>query len=375
MLFEMAIGDAYGAAFEYVPPAFVSSNNTLSGYLQHPDPKHTVVPAKYTDDTQMSIANAEVILAGGPLTASALAGAYVRCFKRDRRDGYARGFQAFLSSVSDGSEFLARIKADSDKSGAAMRALPFGIYPNITTVKANAALQASITHNTADGVNAAVAAALMAHYFLYNVGAKAQLGAFIQSHVPGTWAQPYTGAVGQKGLMSVHAAVTAVMACNSMSDLLRMCVDFTGDVDTVAALALGAAAASPEIKQDLPSVLVNGLETGPYGQQFLRICDAQLRQLMFSLRTRQSIAAPPAAAISPTASPPRMMAVLMPGHIFEADTVQAYLEIPAGMDIAQEEKAWFAAGGDASGKNFATYLIAQGAKQLSVETWRIGYPY
>jgi ADP-ribosyl-[dinitrogen reductase] hydrolase len=36
MLLELAIGDAYGAGFEYVDVEMVRRRNNLSGYVQHP---------------------------------------------------------------------------------------------------------------------------------------------------------------------------------------------------------------------------------------------------------------------------------------------------------------------------------------------------
>jgi ADP-ribosylglycohydrolase len=281
MLLEMAIGDAYGAGFEYAKPEFVSANNDLTRYVAHQ--KHRLTPGSYTDDTQMSIANAEVILSGD-LTREAYADAYVRCFKRDQRLGYAGRFYTFLCEIQDGTEFLARIVANSDKSGGAMRALPFGIFPDVKDVIAHSLLQAAITHNTVDGVNAAVAAALMSHYFLYSLGPKKELSGFIQKLVPGDWAVEYTEPVGEKGWMSVRAAITAVLQSDSMSQLLRRCCDFTGDVDTVAALALGAAAASPEVKQDLPAFLYDNLENGKYGRDFLKDLDDKLATRMLQLR-------------------------------------------------------------------------------------------
>ena len=52
---------------------------------------------------------------------------------------------------------------------------------------------------------------------------------------------------------------------------------------------------------------------------------------------------------------------------------QDFLEVPAGLDLDTEEKAWFASGGDTSGKTFAEYLIGRGAKRLDVERWDIRY--
>ncbi|MEH2258198.1 hypothetical protein [Nostoc sp.] len=42
---------------------------------------------------------------------------------------------------------------------------------------------------TPDGINAAVAAALMSHYFIYRLGAKRKLGEFLEGYVSGEWNQ------------------------------------------------------------------------------------------------------------------------------------------------------------------------------------------
>src|ERR1700676_3298355 len=114
MLLELAIGDAYGACFEYAEDSFVRENNDLSAYVQHPRPR--IKPGCYTDDTQMSAAIAEIIVSDAPWTPETLAQQFVTAFKRDPRGGYASGFYALLNEVSDGTEFLARIRPESDKS-------------------------------------------------------------------------------------------------------------------------------------------------------------------------------------------------------------------------------------------------------------------
>jgi ADP-ribosyl-[dinitrogen reductase] hydrolase len=369
MLVQMAKGDAYGAGFEYAPGDFVLLYHRLLAYVQHP--KHKLIPGVYTDDTQMSIANVEVILAGD-VSREALAQAYVDCFKRDQREGYAAGFYDFLCSVNDGSEFLEKMKPHSDKSGSAMRALPFGIYPDIETVIALTTLQSAITHNTFHGINAAVAAALMAHYFLYNLGPKSELGAFIEKHVPGSWAEPYTVPVAQKGWMSVRSAITAVMGADSMTEILRASVAVTGDVDTVAALALGAAAHCSEVKQDLPEFLETGLENGKYGRDFLVDLDAKLMAKMAELKAEKARKTAPLPQLV-AENGRRILVVQSPEQWTGAINGQAFLEIPASLDVKKEEDDWFAAGGDTSGKTFVEHLIAQGAKRLDVEVWNINY--
>lgn len=277
MLLELAIGDAYGAGFEYASREIVQRHNDLSGYLKHP--KHAISPGCYTDDTQMSLTIAEAILSGEGWTPQLLANAFVTAFKRDPREGYAGRFYEFLQQVSDAEQFLSDINPISDKSGAAMRACPLGVFPTIDEVIEKCTLQARVTHNTPDGIAAANAAALMTHYFLYQYGAKSQLGQFLEKYVPGyPWAEPWWGEVKSKGWMSVRAAVTAVMRHNRLSLILKESVDFTGDVDTVATIALGAASCSHEVEPDLPDHLFHNLERGKYGYDYLRELDRKLLQ-------------------------------------------------------------------------------------------------
>ena len=277
MLLELAIGDAYGAGFEYADPEMILQQNTLSGYVKHP--RHHIQPGSYTDDTQMSLAIAEAIVSGEPWQPLLLADSFVKAFRRDPREGYAIGFYHFLLHVYDGEQFLEQIKPTSDKSGAAMRAAPIGIYPTISLVIERCSLQAALTHNTPDGINAAVAAALMTHYFLYELGPKKDLGRFLEKHVPGRWSVPRTSKVKSKGWMSVQAAVTALTGSDTMRNLLKTCIQFSGDVDTVAAIALAAGSCSTEITQDLPAHLFDTLENGQYGRDYIRQLDTQLLAL------------------------------------------------------------------------------------------------
>src|SRR5207245_2058467 len=85
------------------------------------------------------------------------------------------------------------------------------------------------------------------------------------------WSAPWVGKVGSKGWMSVRAAATAVRRNKSLAALLQDCVAFTGDVDTVATIALAAASCSREYEHDLPPALVEGLENGAYGHDYARL--------------------------------------------------------------------------------------------------------
>lgn len=279
MLMELAIGDAYGAGFEYSPDEFVAKYNDLSAYRKHP--RHGIRPGCYTDDTQMSLAIAELMVSGDGWSERGLAERFVQVFKRDKREGYAGGFYDFLCSVKNGQEFLSRIQPDSDKSGAAMRAPVIGIYPTVREVVDKTIMQACLTHNTRDGAHAAVAAALMVHYFVYDLGPRVKLGEYLDQNVKSrTWSEPWEGKVGSKGWMSVRAAITVVVKNDSLSGMLREAISFTGDVDTVAAIALAAGSCSREVKQDLPEKLFETLERGAYGYEHIKGLDEKLKTLV-----------------------------------------------------------------------------------------------
>lgn len=274
MLLELSVGDSYGFQFEYASKEFVEKYNDLSGYVQHPT--HDIVPGNYSDDTQMSIAITRLILSNKDWTLVNIADFFVNTFKRDPIIGYSSKFQSFLEKVETGQELLENIIPDSDKSGAAMRAIPIGIYHSENEVVEKSVLQGQITHNTPDGLSAACASALLSHYFIYDKGNKKNAGEYITSFVDGDWTQEWHGKVGSKGWMSVLAAITAIRNHDNMADILKKCVSYTGDVDTVATIALGAASSCKEIKQNLPNSLIDNLTNATYGKDYIVALDRLL---------------------------------------------------------------------------------------------------
>lgn len=280
MLVEIAVGDAYGAGFEYVDAPIVAAGNTVTGYVQHP--RHDGVrPGAYTDDTQMTIAVAEVLVSGEAWTRERLADAFVTAFHRDRRDGYAGGFHQLLLDVSDGTELLARLRPASERNGAAMRAGPLGLLPTVDDVLHHTEVQARITHDTPIGVEAAQAAALAVHYCHHDLGPVADTGRWVERQLAERggvveWALPWRGKVGDRADQAVRAAITALVTSAGRRELLYACVGYTGDVDTVAAIAMAAASRTPAIADDLPAALYDDLEDGPYGRAFLSDLDTRL---------------------------------------------------------------------------------------------------
>jgi ADP-ribosylglycohydrolase len=272
LLTKIAIADARGVCFEYAPRRIIrEKNNWNTGYFPHH--KFGTGNGRYSDDAQMSCAVAETLLDCGPdASARDFAEHFVSAFKREKvpREGYAGAFFQFLSSVINADDFLGRIRPDSAKSGGAMRAGPCGVLGTVEEVMAVSGRQAAITHRTSEGVASAQAAALMVHYLYYQLGPRSDLPCFLDRHVPSyDWRRLHKGEVGARGIESVRAAMTAVIRNDSLADLMIDCVNFGGDVDTVAAIAMAAAACARDVDQTIPEPLWEGLENGEYGRDYL----------------------------------------------------------------------------------------------------------
>ena len=272
----MGVGDALGAGFEYVDPGIVKKYNTLEMYHSHP--RWNIPPGHYTDDTQMAIALAEFMLSGQPVTTLNLADAFVRQFKADPRAGYAGGFYELLQECADGFDLLKRIQPHSTKSGGAMRAGVCGLLPSIAATIDRAMWQASVTHATHFGMAAAAASALLVWQCRQGIS-REDLHDIIERNcsLPGiSWRHSWDKPVGASGTEAVRAALTAIKEHNTLSGVLKACIAFTGDVDTVAAIAMPAAALHPGIEQDLPQHLIDNLENGEFGLDYLRELDHRL---------------------------------------------------------------------------------------------------
>lgn len=278
MLLRIAQADAYGAAVEYIklPEHEDLRRRALKfeRYLQHPT--HGLSPGRYTDDTQMSIAVAEV-LAQGDFTPERFAAAFVRAFKRDPRKAYARGFQAFLESVTDPSDFMARIKPDSDKNGAAMRSVPLGVLRSTDQVMHVAEMQARVTHNTEGGVLSSQMVALMSHFALREDKPLSELPEWLGSvmglgsdFLNNCWWEggPVKGP--GVGMATARAVLRLVAEQPTLLDILRTTIEWGGDTDSVAAIAWGIASA--RMREPLPLFFEFGLEHSRalYGVEFLR---------------------------------------------------------------------------------------------------------
>ena len=163
-----------------------------------------------------------------------------------------------------------------------MRSCPIGVYPDEWHVVELARKQASLTHNASHGQVSSATIALACHYFLYGLGPKKDLVHYLNNHSytaglfdndDDLW--PLGQRVSSEAFPCVKSAISAVVRNDSMAECLKECIDYTGDVDSIAAMAMGIASCA-ELVNDLPKNLYNGLENGEYGLSYLRELDQKL---------------------------------------------------------------------------------------------------
>jgi ADP-ribosylglycohydrolase len=301
-LFLMALGDSYGMKYEFVPHA---QDRTAADLFHGPHPKFTEYQTgHYTDDTQMSLANLELLLTGRRhFSDDDFVTKWLDAFKRDPHQGYSKYMWKVLSESETATAFRTAINpTGGHTSGAAMRAAPFGLLADIDDVKRLTLQQAVLTHDTQTGKNSALAVALAAH-FLHHGGRRRDLPAFLDTHIGAGWnsaANGFTPDTGN-GLNIVTQALAAVQAADTMSGILLAVVNNDGlsDTDTICAIAAVIASRAGDVVNDLPQRLTDGLENGRYGAAYLKQVDMAAAKAFPPTR----IYAPPAARLRPPRRP------------------------------------------------------------------------
>lgn len=301
LLTYIAIGDAYCMATEYIksPRDDKLEEKALEfkRYLAHPS--HGLKPGTYTDDTHMSIGNAEVLIEASHHTNikhSDFASKWVEVYRRDRRTAYSRNFQKFLDKTSSGKEFLQNIQNTSNKNGAAMRSVPLGVLPTPEETLRIAQMQAGLTHCTPGGIFSSKAVALMSHYAMHEEGSMSykNLSQYLHHYLEEDiqrlydngltdegfkegWCERVAGE--EVGIITTFAVFELLTSCDSLLSILRKTIEWGGDTDSVASIALGIASCrrEEEFTDDLPEWMVHGLETGKkYGVEFLNMTSNKL---------------------------------------------------------------------------------------------------
>jgi ADP-ribosylglycohydrolase len=273
MLFEIAIGDAYGAGFEFCPREKIVRCNDGRHYEGH---EKGIPAGRYTDDTQMSIAVAELLLREDEPDGGAFADAFLAAYRRDPRPGYSSHFAALLDASATGAELRARLLPGSRRNGAAMRSVPLAVIGDLARLRRVALAQAAVTHDSQEGRLSSHVVALMGHALLHARLRIDEVPSYVERHAGFVLQRDWSAEVACDAIETLHAVNTALQRHRAMSGLLRGCVEFGGDVDSVAAIAVGLASLSREYMDDIPATLVDGLEDGAFGRSYLRALDAKL---------------------------------------------------------------------------------------------------
>ena len=293
MIYETAIGDAYGLGWEFAQGDKVqTAANDLSGY--HVNPRYPEYPiGRYTDDTLRSLANAEIVLGpeSGWYDPAAYVAAYQRIHAADPRDGWSRGFQAHLKAHRDSTplQFMLALRRRAT-NGAVMGVAVLGHLPDENAVRLAATAQSIATHAGAT-VPAAQAIALAAHYLIHDKGPEDEIEAYLEREVDwtdkgetrriltqGTAALPVPG----MSAWTIAAGALFILTdtgFTGMADRLQFAISRGGDTDSLGAVTMALCSCSRKIPNDLPATLVDHLEDED-GRAMLRETDIRLQSLI-----------------------------------------------------------------------------------------------
>jgi ADP-ribosylglycohydrolase len=294
----------------------------MKAYYAHPNPRLAHKAGHYTDDTEMSVANAMVLTAfEPPYTLEQFADAYVYAFRYGgKRKGYSRGLQKILEELHEdegGEALIKKLGRNSTGNGAAMRAVPIGVLPNVDDVLQNATLQAQVTHDTEDGIFSAQTVALMSHFALYEKDSlfTSALQDFCLTHIKNNrWRKifrtlwPYPMRIKEHtnvtwsnipslmhpherecfqgdctlALATIWSAFTYIIeGGHDLKYIYRRILNEGGDTDSVGAITWGIVSARAIAKeQELPEFMTRDLESGNpiTGTPFLKITGQKLME-------------------------------------------------------------------------------------------------
>ncbi|MDI6737213.1 MAG: ADP-ribosylglycohydrolase family protein [Nanoarchaeota archaeon] len=282
MLLGIAIGDAFGAGYEMQP------RYGFTLYMDKYLGRNSIKPGCYTDDTQMSIAVAEVLASGSERSMWSFADSFVKCYSRDKRTGYTSGFTSVLNKCKNGQDLMFKVGGNSEKNGAAMRSVPFGILPKLEDALGAAIQSAIVTHNTKKGLMSAMCIAAASHYFYYNKGEPKDLIGYcikacmgydsetdaylkevdkMQGIDSNTLLKGNTG-VPCDAMITTGAVLYIASRFNELKQVMMESVLLGGDTDTTASIAMGLSAIRPGL-DTLSLFMLNDLENGAYGRDYL----------------------------------------------------------------------------------------------------------
>ncbi|KFF04766.1 ADP-ribosylglycohydrolase family protein [Flavobacterium reichenbachii] len=274
MILEAAIGDAYGAGFEFQKQEYIIENNDLTRYHKHG--MYTEIYKRYTDDTQMAIAITELLLEENDWNEVKVADKFVEVFHRDKRRGYSDRVYNALDASKNGSDFLKIIDNRSNGNGSAMRAYSIGLLKDVNQILEFCEIQAKTSHNTIEGISCAKRIALAVHFYKYKLEKQTSLIEFINETLKENEVYKITSPIDMHGYFTTQSVIKIVSESDSMQHCLKKSIDYGGDTDTVAALCMAILSQKENCEKVLPDFLYEDLENEKYGKDFLIDLDHKL---------------------------------------------------------------------------------------------------
>jgi poly(ADP-ribose) glycohydrolase ARH3 len=284
-LLGLAVADAVAAPFEGMPADVVYREfGPVRNILAHP-PQGELT---YTDDTQMTIAVAEALVADGEIRQETLAARFAENYDPGR--GYGPSARKVIEAMRDGRDWqaLARdlLPGGSFGNGAAMRVAPVALFfhGDEERLIEQTVYSALPTHTHPLGVEGAQLLALAIAYAMREPDF--DRGAFFDylvSHAASDefdyklrYAAKLTDddTLGRLGnTLAAHESVVTAITCfalnpDSFEDTVARAVAQGGDVDTLAAMAAAISGARLGVTA-VPRHLIQRLEDGPKGRQYI----------------------------------------------------------------------------------------------------------
>lgn len=262
VLESIAIGDAYGAAFEFTKTPDIA--NDLGGYGTHG--LGELPRAAYTDDTIRSMANAQVLLGGDPFDPACYVSAYQRAHDADGRAGWSSRFQKFLDDnrANSATTFMRSLER-RPTNGCVMGVAVLGHLTDARDVRLATTMQTVSTHSAAAAVYAQTVS-LAAHHLIHGGNTVTALDYVLaeaewendkqrdrfrrMAQDPGTpEMQADTIAAG---------ALWAIGTFDGMSEMLIWACSSGRDCDSMGAVTMALGHLACDIADDLPDVLRDG---------------------------------------------------------------------------------------------------------------------
>lgn len=287
MLLGLAVADALGSKWEGISADMIFDWCKADSIVAHPE-GHTIF---YTDDTQMTISVAQILIEHGHIDKNLLAQRFAENYHPDR--GYGQGARRIINAIGFGEDWeqVAATIFEGQGSlgnGAAMRVSPIGLFftPDMNQVIREAELSSSPTHCHEIGVDGARIIAAATSLAALSAGKQFDRQSFLtklrsiakteefQWQIDHAFElERFQSLIAFGNSLEAHRSVMTSVICfadspDSWTETVSRAIGQGNDVDTLAAMAGTLSGARLGISA-IPENLIQCLEDNFQGRTFL----------------------------------------------------------------------------------------------------------